>query len=148
VLLRLLIRRTGQSAVADVDIALFFFTTRVGVLALVLVGALILAVTALEQACLMTIVLAALRGARPRVRDAIAHAVARAFRILRLTAMIVARRDDRGPVRGRGRRDVLGPPDGHDINFYLAERPPAFAGAVAIATVVVVALAFVLARKR
>ena len=74
VLLRLLIRRTGKTAVADVDIALFFFTTRSGVLALILLGALAIGVTALEQACLMTIMLAALRGNGTRVRDALAHA--------------------------------------------------------------------------
>jgi glycerophosphoryl diester phosphodiesterase len=148
VLLRLLIRRTGKTAVADVDIALYFFTTRVGVLALVLVGALILAVTALEQACLMTIVLAALRGARPRVRDAIAHAAAHAFRILRLTAMIVLRVVTIvAPFAAALGATYWALLTGHDINFYLAKRPPAFAGAVAIAAVVVVALALVLARK-
>lgn len=79
VLLRLLIPRTGRSAVADVDIALFFFTTRSGALALLLVGALIIGVIALEQACLITVVLSALRGQRLRVRDGIAHAAGRAF---------------------------------------------------------------------
>jgi glycerophosphoryl diester phosphodiesterase len=36
---------------------------------------------------------------------------------------------------------------GHDINFYLTHRPPAFLAAVAIAAIVGVALAIVLARK-
>ena len=36
---------------------------------------------------------------------------------------------------------------GHDINFYLTHRPPAFSAAVAIAALVVVALAIVLARS-
>jgi glycerophosphoryl diester phosphodiesterase len=145
---RLLIRRTGRTAIADVDIALFFFTTRTGLLSLVLVGALAIAVTALEQACLMTIVLAALKGRRPRVRDALAHGAARAFGILRLTANIVVR------VLG-----IVAPfaavialiywalLAGHDINFYLTHRPPAFSAAAAIAGVVVVALVVVLALK-
>ena len=147
VLLRLLIRQTGKTAVADVDIALYFFTTRVGALALILVGALILAVTALEQACLMTIVLAALRGRRLRVRDAIAHAAARAFRILRLTAMIVVRLllivAPFAAAMGATYWALL---RGHDINFYLSHRPPAFMAAVAIAGVIAAALAIVLAR--
>jgi glycerophosphoryl diester phosphodiesterase len=147
VLLRLLIRRTGTSAVADVDIALFLFTTRVGALALLLVSALILAVTALEQACLMTIVLAALRGRHPRVRDAMAHAGSRAFAIVRLTAMVVVRVlvivAPFAAAIGVVYWGLLG---GHDINFYLATRPPAFWAAVAIAGIVVVALLAVFAR--
>jgi glycerophosphoryl diester phosphodiesterase len=71
-MLRLLIQRTGRTAVADADIALFFFTTRPGVLALLLIGALAIGVTALEQTCLMTIMLAAMRGYSTRVRDALA----------------------------------------------------------------------------
>jgi glycerophosphoryl diester phosphodiesterase len=147
VLLRLLIRRTGRTALADVDIALYFFTTRVGAAALILVGALILAVTALEQACLMTIVLAALQGRRLRVRDAIAHAAARAFRILRLTAMIFVRvLLIVAPFAGAVGVTYWALLRGHDINFYLTHRPPAFMTAAAIAAVIVAALAILLAR--
>jgi glycerophosphoryl diester phosphodiesterase len=147
-LLRLLIRRTGKTAVADADIALFFFTTRPGVLALLLIGALAIGVTALEQTCLMTIMLAAMRGQTTRVRDALAHAAARAFPVVRLTGMIFVR------VFG-----ILVPfvaiiglaywvfLTGHDINFYLTYRPPAFTAALAIAGVAIAALAIVLARK-
>ncbi len=148
VLLRLLIRRTGATAVADVDIALFFFTTRPGALALVLIGALVIAVTALEQACLMTIVLGALRNSQLRVRDAIAHAAAHAFAILRLTAMIVVRVltivVPFAAVLGVTYWALL---TGHDINFYLTDRPPAFYAAAAIVAAVVVLLALVLVRK-
>ena len=147
-LLRLLIRRTGKTAVADADIALFFFTTRPGVLALILVGALVIGVTALEQACLMTIVLAALREHSTRVRDAIAHASTRAFAVVRLTGMIVVRVlvivVPFAAVIGVAYWALL---SGHDINFYLTDRPPAFAAAMAIAGVAVAALAIVLARK-
>lgn len=148
VLLRLLIRRTGKTAVADADIALFFFTTRPGVLALLLIGALAIGVTALEQTCLMTIMLAAMRGQTTRVRDALAHAAARAFPVVRLTGMIFVR------VFG-----ILVPfvaiiglaywvfLTGHDINFYLTYRPPAFTAALAIAGVAVAGLSIVLARK-
>jgi glycerophosphoryl diester phosphodiesterase len=146
-LFRFLIGRTGTTAVADVDIALFFFTTRPGVVALVFVGALITAVTALEHACLMTIVLAALRGTHLRVRDGIAHGAAHAFAILRMTAQIVVR------VLGIivPFTTVLGVTywallTAHDINFYLTNRPPAFTAAVAIVAVVAGALLFVLAR--
>jgi len=148
VLLRLFIARSGTTAVTDADIALFFFTTRSGALALVLVGALIIGVTAVEQACLMTIALGALRGERLRVRDAFAHAAARAFAILRLAANIVLRIlaivAPFAAVLGATYWALL---TGHDINFYLTDRPPAFWGAAAIVAVVVAALAIVLARK-
>jgi len=148
VLFRLLVRRTGSTAVADVDIALFFFTTKSGSLALILVGGLLIAVTALEQACLMSIVLSALRGARPRVRDAFAHAAKRSQAVLRLTAQLVVRVLVLvAPfVAGIG-ATYWALLSGHDINFYLTNRPPAFLGAVAIAGVIALGLAIVLVRK-
>ena len=148
VLLRLLIRRTGTTAVADVDIALFLFTTRTGALALILVSALMAGVTALEQACLMTIVLAALRGKRPRLRDAFAHGATRAFAILRLTTFFVLRvlliAAPFSAAAGLAYWALL---TGHDINFYLTERPPAFWAAAAILAVVVSGFSAVLVHK-
>jgi glycerophosphoryl diester phosphodiesterase len=148
VLGRLLIRRTGTTAIADADIALFFFTTRTGALALILVGALIIGVTALEQACLMTIVLGALRERRMRVRDAMAHAAARAFAIVRLTANIVVRvLVIVAPFAAALGATYWAFLTGHDINFYLTDRPPVFFAVAAIAAVIVLALAIVLVRK-
>lgn len=148
VLLRLLIGRTGKTAVADADIAFFFFTTRAGALALILIGALIIGVSALEQTCLMTIMLAAMRGQRTRVRDALAHAAARAFPVVRLTAMIFLRVllivVPFAAIVGLAYWTLL---SGHDINYYLTHRPPEFGATVAIAGVAVAALAVVLARK-
>jgi glycerophosphoryl diester phosphodiesterase len=145
-LLRLLIGRTGKTAVADADIVLFFFTTQVGAFALILIGALILGVTAVEQACLMTIILAGMRGRG--VRDALAHAAARAFPVVRLTAMAVLRVlvivAPFLAVIGLAYWAFL---TGHDINFYLTHRPPEFVATLAIAGVVVAALAVVLTLK-
>jgi len=146
-LFRLLVRRTGSTAVADADIAFFFFTTKSGLLALILVGGLLIAVTALEQACLMTIVLTALRGARPRVRDAFAHASKRSHAVLRLTAQVVVRvlllAAPFAAAIGATYWALL---SGHDINFYLTNRPPEFLSAVAIAAVIALGLAAVLLR--
>jgi len=145
---RLLIRRTGETAVADVDIALFFFTTRIGLLALVLVLALLIGVTALEQACLMTVVLTALGGKRPRLRDAFAHGARNAFAVLRVTLNLVVRllllAAPFAAALGATYWALL---TDHDINFYLTDRPPVFWAAVAIFAVVGAALAIVLARK-
>ena len=148
-MLRLLIRRTGRTAVADADIALFFFTTRPGVLALLLIGALgdwrhRLGTDVLDD-----------DHAR---RDAGAqHARARCARS-RGGARVPGRAPDGDDLRARARdpravrrdhrRGVLGLLTGHDINFYLTYRPPAFTAALAIAGVTVAALAVVLARRR
>ncbi len=73
-LLHWLMSRAGSGAIADADIARFFLTTRAGVVALVACGALLLAIVALEAACLMAIGLAEARGrhlsarGRPRLR--------------------------------------------------------------------------------
>src|SRR5438309_5426203 len=54
-LLRLLVARSGNAAVTDVDIALFFFTTKSGLAALLLLALTGLGITMFGQACLMTV---------------------------------------------------------------------------------------------
>src|SRR6516165_1070539 len=83
-LLRMLISRSGNAAVTDVDIALFFFTTKSGLAALLLLVVASLGITMFGQACLMTVGIARARGGRVRVRVAIAQAATRAISILRL----------------------------------------------------------------
>ncbi|HEX4824413.1 MAG TPA: glycerophosphodiester phosphodiesterase family protein [Candidatus Polarisedimenticolaceae bacterium] len=147
-LFKLLIARSGRTALADVDIALFFFTTRPGVVALLLVSGLVVAVSALEQACLMATALSRERGNAPRVRDAFAFVAARSFAVLRLTVQLVARvlsivapfAAAIGGVYWIFLRR-------HDINYFLAAKPPEFLAAVAVAGVVAAVMAFVLARK-
>ena len=147
-LFRLLIARSGHAALADVEIALFFFTTKPGVVALLLVSGLIVAVSALEQACLMTVGLAREKEQASRVRDAFAFVAARSFAILRLTVQLVARflvivlpfLAAIGAVYWIFLRR-------HDINYFLNAKPPEFLGAVATAGVIVLAMAIVLLRK-
>ena len=126
VLFRFLIARTHTSAVADVDIARFLFTTAPGVVALILVTALIAAVTAIEQACLMCTGLGRARGVILRVRDAFEHAAVRAVPILGLTILFVVRllilivpyAVAIGVVYWILLRQ-------YDINYYLTDRPTA-----------------------
>jgi glycerophosphoryl diester phosphodiesterase len=145
---KFLIARTGSSAMADVDIARFFFTTRPGTVALILVSGLIIAVSALEQASLMTIRLARERGGSPRVRDAFAFVAARSFVVLRLTVQIVLRFllivTPFGAAIGATYALLL---RSHDINYYLTAKPPEFVAAVVIAGIVAVLFAVVLLRQ-
>lgn len=144
-LLRWAMSRTGTLVVADTEIATFFLTTRQGILALLIVGAILVAITALEMTCLMATGLAAESGRRMTVKHALAFAASRAVPVLRLAANIVARllvmlvpfAAAVGGVYFALLRD-------HDINFYLSQRPPEFLIAVAIAAVIVAALVVVL----
>jgi glycerophosphoryl diester phosphodiesterase len=147
VLFRLLIARGGSAAVADVDIALFFFTTRPGLAALILISALLIAVVALEQACLMTLGLGQERGVRLRVRDAALHGAANAFAILRLTVILVVRllllAFPFAVLAGAAYWALL---RYHDINYYLTDRPPSFWIAAGLVGIDAFLLAIVLGR--
>ena len=90
-LLRWAMSRTGTLVVADTEIATFFLSTRQGILALIVVGALLTGITALEMTCLMAIGLAAAHGRHLTARDALAFGASRALLVLRLAANIVAR---------------------------------------------------------
>jgi glycerophosphoryl diester phosphodiesterase len=136
---------TSARVMADTDILRFFVTTRIGVLTLILGGSLILAITALEAACLMAIGLSEAKGAPLIPRSALAFGATRAVNVLRLTANMVVRLlagllpflGAIGLVYGGLLRE-------HDINFYLAQRPPEFQTAVVLAALVVLALATLL----
>ena len=146
-LLGILISRSGNAALTDVDIALFFFTTKSGIAALLLLVATSVGITTFGQACLMTVGIARARDTHVRVRDAVAHVAMRAISILRLTLSLF------------GRVLVLTAPfvavigatywlllREHDINYYLHARPPVFVVACAIVTVFALLLVVVLVR--
>jgi hypothetical protein len=120
-MLRWLVFSPHNKVVADTDILRFFVTTRVGVAALIVGGAIVLAITALELACLMAIGFAAAKGTQPGVRGALVFGATRALDVLRLTAHMVVRLLAGalpfllliGSCLASCR---------HDINYYLAER--------------------------
>ena len=146
-LLHVLLRRTRTEVVADADILRFFVTTRAGVVALILGGAVIIAITALEMACLMAIGLAAVKGGPINARSALFFAATRAAHVLALAAHMVLRVIAGvlpfllaiGLVYLALLRD-------HDINYYLAQRPPTFYAAGAIIGLILAALAFLMVR--
>ena len=144
-LFRWLVFSDHNKVVADADILRFFVTTRVGLVALVLVGAILLAISALELACLMAIGLAAAKGTRMSPKHAVVFGATHAPNVLRLTVNVVVRL-----LAGLLPFLVLLGLvywlllSRHDINYYLAERPPEFWAAAGIATVIGAALAVVL----
>jgi glycerophosphoryl diester phosphodiesterase len=146
-LLQWAMSRAGTLVVADTEIATFFLTTRQGIVALMLVGAILTSITALEMACLMAIGLAAANGRPLTARGALAFGASRSLVVLRLAANIVARLlaglvpfvAATGVVYWILLRH-------HDINFYLSTRPPEFWTAVSLAAVIVAVLVVVLLR--
>jgi glycerophosphoryl diester phosphodiesterase len=147
-LARLLINESGSGALTDADIAVFLLASPFGIAALVLVAAIAIGITALQVACLLTIGLAGARGTRLRVCDAFAHGISRAFRIVRVTAILVVRLI----LLALPFVAALGATywlllRAHDINYYLSAHPPEFWVAVAIGGVIAVALLIVLARR-
>jgi len=147
-LLRVLVSRSGNAALTDVDIALFFFTTKSGLPALLLLVAASLGITIFGQACLMTVGIARARGGCVRVRDAVAQAATRAIAILRLTLALFVRvlvlLVPFVAVIGATYWLLLRE---HDINYYLHARPPVFVVVCTIVAVLVLLLTIVLVRK-
>lgn len=147
-LFQLLIARSGSSALADADIALFFFTTGSGIFTLLFVAALAIAIAAVGQACLMTLGLGRARGIRLRVRDAFVHGAARSFSIICVAGLLVVRvlliALPFVAVIGAAYWTLL---RSHDINYYLTSRPPALWAAVATSGVCIVLLAIAIGRR-
>ena len=90
VALRRFVSLSGKSLLADQDILLFVLSP-LGIAALLVVAAAVIAITAFEQAGLMTIAFGAIRGRHISVGGALWATARHAFSILSLTALLVAR---------------------------------------------------------
>lgn len=144
---RWMLSRTGTAVVADADIAVFFFTTPAGVIALLLGSTILLAIVALESACLMVIGLAARHGLRVSAKAALLFSGAHALAILRLAARIVVRiLAVLIPFALASGAVYLGLLHDHDINYYLARKPAEFWAAATVMAVIGAVLVVVLLR--
>ncbi|MGD8816263.1 MAG: glycerophosphodiester phosphodiesterase [Acidobacteriota bacterium] len=138
---------SGNQAVADFDI-LFFALSPLGLATIVVVGAVLLAVVALEVASLMSIGLAAERGTRIVALDALRFVAGRAGAVVRLGAQVVGRTLlTTLPFLAAGGAVYLWLLTDYDINFYLSEKPPVFwQAAVLIGLILMAMLAVLLPR--
>jgi glycerophosphoryl diester phosphodiesterase len=147
-LLRMLVARSGSAAVTDADIVLFFFTTKSGLAATLLLIAASAGIAIFGQACLMAVALARLHGSRVRVRDAVMHGTARAAAIGWLTLGLFARvLLLAAPFVAAGGASYWLLLREHDINYYLDARPPVFVAASVIVGTLALSLAVLLLRK-
>jgi len=129
--------RAGASerVIADVEIPLFFLTTPAGIFSLVLGASLIVAISALETACLMAIGFGGVNGKILSVRSALRFGAVNAPNVLRLSGHMVLRLIAGAiPFVLAGGLTYLALLRAHDINFYLARRPPEFwiAGSIVV----------------
>jgi glycerophosphoryl diester phosphodiesterase len=146
-LLYLLRAGTSNRVVADVEIALFFFTTPAGIAALVLGGSLIAAITAVEISCLLAIGFGRTQGVILDARSALRFGAAHAWNVLRLTANMVVRLllglVPFALVAGVVYFALLRE---HDINYYLSQRPAQYWIAVTAVAMLAMALIVLLVR--
>jgi glycerophosphoryl diester phosphodiesterase len=146
VLFRALMMIEGRDVVADQDV-LMLFVRPGGLLSAIVLGGMLLAIVALEQAALMAVLYAHAGGRRIVPLVSLRFALAHAWPVLRLNARMVGGTVlASAPFLAALGLTYLGLLADHDINFYLRERPPAFWVAGGIGAVVVLALAATLLR--
>jgi glycerophosphoryl diester phosphodiesterase len=136
-----------SSVLADQDI-LFFVLSPVGLAALVVVGAVSLAILTLEQACMMAIGFGETRNLHVRTTDALWFGARHAWSVTRLALRIFIRVLLIAlPFLAAGGLVYLLLLREHDINFYLAERPPVFLFAAGVVVALLAVMAVLIIRK-
>jgi glycerophosphoryl diester phosphodiesterase len=147
VALRFFVSTSGGSALADQDI-LFFVLSPVGLVALVVMSTVTLAVVALEQACLMTIGMAATDNAKVSAWEALSFGARRSGSVILIALRIVLRiLLIAAPFLLAGGLVYLALLTEFDINYYLSEKPPTFWIAAVVISVLLLVMSIVLVRR-
>jgi len=145
--LRMFLSTSGSSVLADEDI-LFFILSPVGLMTLVLIGAVSLAIVALEQACLMAIGFGEARDRRVRAIDALWYGARYTWSVIRLALRIFLRALFIAlPFLAAGGLVYLVLLRKHDINYYLAEKPPIFLFTAGIIAALLAVMAVLIIKK-
>ncbi|MBK1632493.1 hypothetical protein CKO31_17445 [Thiohalocapsa halophila] len=142
IVFRLLLALSGETALSDQEIALFLVTPW-GIAALILAATVLVAVAALTQASLLY-----LAAAGGRARNAVLFAFRRLVPILSVSVRLVVRVLALAiPFIALAAATAWLALSAHDINYYLAERPPVFWIAAVVIGLLLAVLAFLLVRK-
>lgn len=137
---------SGRVTIVNEEIAAFFLEP-IGLITLVVLATVSLALIALEQACLMTIVLVTGRSGIYRALDNLKLVFSRSTVILDLAGRIVLRVLLLSiPFLALAGLVIFLMLTGHDINYYLTLQPPVFKWAVVI--VALIGLGFTIALIR
>ena len=144
---RLLVKLSGQTAIADQEIA-YFLLSPVGMLALIVFAALFIAILAFEQAVMMHIAYASILEQRTEPILALTYTAKQAHRIWLFTARLVIRILilvlPALALCALIARFLISE---YDINFYLTEKPSEFLIAAALIGSILLVLAIILVRK-
>lgn len=143
----LLLNLSGKTALSDLDIA-WFLLSPLGMAALIMMAALLIAILAFEQASLMAISAGAVRGLHIGTLQALRFTTSQAAIIFLFTTHLVARiliitlpfLAACGAIAWLLLTD-------YDINYYLTEKPPVFLVAVAVIGVLLLTMLVMLIRK-
>ncbi len=139
-LLHLLIALSGRTVVADEDIVQFLLEP-LGWLCLVVVGAVLIAIAALEQAALMGVVAAAQVSRHLGVTRALMFAGVHGWSVLRVTTRVIGLSCLAAvPFLAAAGITYLTLLSRFDINYYLTQKPLEFKISVGIAAVLAVGL--------
>jgi glycerophosphoryl diester phosphodiesterase len=143
---RLLLRLSGNAAIADQDIA-FFLLSPYGLFAFIIFAGLFIGIVVYEQAAMLRIAFGQSRDEQVRVADALQFTAVRihslflfsAHLVVRLLIVVLPFVAVAAFIAFRTMTD-------YDINYYLAERPPDFMRAAVLIIIVLAAGAAVLTR--
>ena len=143
---RTMLSLSGRTVLADEDI-LYFLMEPVGLLSVVIVGALWLGIFALEQAALMGVLRAAAQGHRLSYIGALQFALVNSRAVLYLAARLVSiMLLVTAPFLAAAGFIYLTLLTEYDINFYLTERPPVFILAVSLGVLITITVTSVILR--
>ncbi|MFW2438642.1 MAG: glycerophosphodiester phosphodiesterase family protein [Arenicellales bacterium] len=144
---RLLLKLSGQTALADQDIA-YFLLSPVGMIVLILFAALLIAILAFEQAALMRIAVGVMNGKQVGTVDALIFTAARLKKLFFFATRLVARVLLLTlPLLALGGVIALFLITEFDINYYLTVKPPEFLTAIVLIGIVLITMAVLLIRK-
>ena len=136
----LLLRFSGQAALADQDIA-YFLISPPGIISLVLISSILISILATEQASFMIISAATRRGRQISALEALSLTVGHTRRILSFTLRLVARVLLLTlPFLAVSALAAWFLITDYDINYYLAEKPPVFLGTALIIAVLLLVM--------
>ncbi len=147
VLGQLLLRLSGQPALADQDIA-HFLLTPLGMAALISFASLLIAILVFEQASLMAIAAGSILGLHVGSMSALYFTTTRVKRIFLFAVRLVVRVliISLPFLAAAGATFWLLMTD-YDINYYLTEKPPVFLGAVTIIGLLLLTMILLLIHK-
>ena len=146
-LLYLLRLAASERVVADEDIARFLLTSPWGIASLLLAASLIVAISAVETACLMAIGVGAAHNVTVDARTALGFGARHAWGVLRLAANMVVRLViGLLPFAAAAGLLYLVLLRDHDINYYLSVRPREWWIALILMGVIAVPLVYLLLR--